>query len=163
MSKGIAVIAIIGLILGASGLTIGIISWIPTTNEQTTWYSYSSYSVYSDPVYGWQDVPTLIITFNLKAGESVYFSYVGEAIAFPNPGGNSFIQANLKVDGVVTAFSMWVGTNSTTDYIQSPISLQVFTTTLSAGVHNVTIAIAGNYPSNCVNPHTLFVQKYPTH
>lgn len=162
MSKGIAVIAIIALILGASGFAMGIISLIPAAKEQTTWYKSNGSTYYSNPAFSWQDVPNLVINYSLKAGESVYFSYLGYAAAFP--GSDSYIQVNFKFDGVESSITaMCIRTNSTSNYVIGPISLQWFETGLSSGAHNVTVCMTGSDPHNYIGDHTLFVEIFPAH
>jgi hypothetical protein len=159
MSKGTA-LGIIALILGASGLMIGVFTLLETS-EQTAWYSSSTTSIYSNPPYIWQSIPNLTITFDLNANEKVYFSYLGSATAHAI-GSSSFIQVNIVIDGILfTNTSMSVATNSTSDFIVAPISLQYFTDTLSAGRHNVTIEVVGSYAGNYIGSHSLFVQKFP--
>jgi len=45
-------------------------------------------------------------------------------------------------------------------YLRLPASLQYFNSSLSPGVHNITIVLYGNYNINAVSESTLFVQTY---
>ena len=45
-------------------------------------------------------------------------------------------------------------------YLRLPASLQYFNSSLSPGVHNITIVLYGNYNINGVRDSTLFVQTY---
>jgi hypothetical protein len=157
MSKAVAALAIIGFLLATTGLIIAVIPWL-SPSGQTMWYDIDDTTVSSNPVYNWIPVSGLTITFDLKANETIYCSYIGIAVAYPK----TYIQVQFKIDGVLDLNSYaWLSANGTT--VESSISVQYFRDDLSAGIYNVSVVVFGSYFGNTVRAHTLFLQKFPSY
>lgn len=164
--KGLSIIA---LLIGISGLGLGIYTFIfPPTQVQTvdtnfgvqnTWYKYYSTDVYASPVATFINVNPLLINFTVNEGESVQFLYMGIVAVFG--AGLSLIQVNFVLDGVRLNFpSDPHAIYASQDVDQyGTISLQTVKT-ISAGFHNITISIWGTNSSNGIGASTLLVQTF---
>lgn len=171
--SGLAILALI-VGIGAIGLggynfyvqTTQTVEEITQTVEEigNTWYKSepdlftcsiaNTYTTFSD----------LTIQFNISSGESAYFSYNGWIFMRLNSPdtGLIYLRVYFSLDGQrlesphIRAQDYYDGST----YIMLPASLQYFNSSLSPGVHNITIVLYGNFHINGVRESTLFVQTY---
>lgn len=165
MSKAIAVIAIIALIIGSCALIFGVTIWMTPSKptEKTITYCSNSLIIYTNPPNTWKIIPDFNTTINLEAGDVVYFSFQTQAQVYAAAAGESRIQVNLMLDDVLVAEPYAeLAANSTTDAIRSSIGFQAFKTGLAPGPHNVTIAYIGNNAANFIHLSTFFIQWFPS-
>jgi hypothetical protein len=168
MSKGIAVIAIIALIIGAFALTFGISTWITmagTQGTEKTSVDYRSFdaTIFCSPASTWQVIPwSSNITVTLETDEVIYFSFQAQAVVRGRAGGDSWIQVNLMLDGLLAPIAYGIfSTNSSSDVVKGLIGFQVLRTDLDPGTHTVAIAYMGNVATNYLQISTFFVQWFP--
>lgn len=167
MSKVIAVVAIIALIVAAFALTFGITIFMSSNKpiEKTVYYHDYSDAVFSNPIWTWLIIGNLNTTFEVDPGETVYLSYQGQAAIFGNAtAGDSMIQVNLVLDGVIDFFNYNLFASNTTDeFVRGLIGFQIFLPSLPPGPHSVTIAYIGNTVTNRILLSTLFIQVFPAY
>ncbi len=171
----IALLGIMGLILGAVGLGLGASALTELARFETQldnisedthghngWYKRLDSAVYTNPNFTLIPITGLLITFELESNETVYFSYVAHATLVPDLT-ISFIGINFRIDGVhlFNPYNSFGISNVSADGVYSTIALQLYKDDLSAGFHNVTVEILGSHAGNNVNLNTLYVQKYP--
>ncbi|MDD1777438.1 MAG: hypothetical protein LUQ65_04655 [Candidatus Helarchaeota archaeon] len=167
MSKVIAVVAIIALIIGAFALTFGITTFMAmsgTQGTEKTNVTYRNYyaTLFCSPPVTLQLIPWTNVTFTLETDEVIYFSFQAQAGVYGRVGSDSWIQVNLILDGVLDTFAYSLfSTNSTTDLVKGSIGFQVLRTDLDPGFHNVTIAYRGNVDTNYLAASTFFIQWFP--
>lgn len=168
MGRSVAILGIIGIILGASGLGLGGYMWISLTrvenqvnsiSGQTTWYKYNESNFASDPAYTYLPFFGLTIEFELGFNESVYFNFM--ALAHLEPAAMwSQMYALFRVDGITdTSHYALVGlyNGQTASLI---ITLQHKRFDLSLGEHNITVVIYGTSTGNYIYRSSLFVQRF---
>lgn len=152
MAKSGALLGIIGILLGAGGLTFGVLSWfsvgqVPVKN---TWYDHIDYSSLSS---SGANLNGLSISMTLNAGEMLYVSFSGE----------------LKCEGMLDVFYIQIDGISTTGYDKKtrdgfagyeyfPLSIQYFNATVAAGAHTITVWADTDDSGSGVYDCALFVQ-----
>ena len=164
--KGLAVLA---LIIGISGLGLGLYSYIliqtPTTEitrsgVHRTWYTYDQTTYYTNPASFAITMVDLLINFTVETNEYAYVNYVGEACA--QNGSLSYLHVWFEVDGVILGGSddpdFYFLT--TGDRIVGSVSLQHSLDNLTLGIHNITIRALGSDPTNYLQKQSLLVQTY---
>ena len=169
-------LAILALLVGIVAIGIGgynfYVQTTQTVEEPTqtveeignTWYK-------SEPDYfrcsianTYKTFSDLTVQFNISSGESAYFSYNGWIFMRLNSPtqGLIYLRVYFSLDGQrlesphIRAQDYYDGST----YIHLPASLQHFNSSLSPGVHNITIVLYGNFEFNGVRESTLFVQTY---
>jgi hypothetical protein len=111
-SRLIALLGVIGLIIGAVGLGLGASALTELarmrtqldaiskdTHEHNGWYKRHDSAVYTNPNFTNIPITELTITFELESNEAVYFSYMAGVTLVPESG-LSFIAINFRVDGI---------------------------------------------------------------
>jgi len=172
-SKGIAILA---LLLGASGLGLGIFIFFnfgsltnlttTTTTEgptvQNIWYAESliPQTPTEHPTYTTLTNMHLLITVN--TGESVYISFNAKC-TIDNSGSYEYIESFIYQDGVmIPAPYAYVGeiNSEAQDYLRM-VSLQYSISGLAAGAYNFSIrATTGDNTWNRIDDTVLFIQTY---
>ncbi len=169
VQKGGSVLAILALIVGIVAIGIGGYNiYVQTTQTideiGNTWYKSEPNLFTCSPAYAYKTFSDLTIQFNISSGESAYFSYNGwifMRLTSPTTGITA-LAVYFSLDGRrlesphIEAQDYYDGVT----YLKFPASLQYFNSSLSPGVHNITIVIYGNYNINGVRDSTLFVQTY---
>jgi len=169
-------LAILALIVGIGAIGLGgynfYVQTTQTVEEPTqtveeignTWYKSEPDFFNCMPAYTYKTFSDLTIQFNISSGESAYFSYNGwifMRLTSPDTG-LTYLRVYFSLDGRrlesphIRAQDYYDGIN----YLMLPASLQYFNSSLSPGVHNITIVLYGNYNINAVSDSTLFVQTY---
>lgn len=175
-TKGGSVLGALALIIaiGALGFelyNLYLISPSEVENEiGGTWYNSEPDLFKASPEDTYVTFSDLTIQFNINTGELVYISYNGWiflTVSMPYDGLTS-LKVYFSLDGVqlesphIEAQDYHDGIND----IHVPASLQYFNSTLSPGLHNVTIVLYGSAIEsilteyNGVRESTLFVQTY---
>jgi hypothetical protein len=157
MGKGGAVLGIIGILIGASGLGFGLLSWIQLEQlsvdpgySSRTWYDYVDYDGIGSSGEG---IAGLYISFNLTSGEYIYVSFT----------------CIFQCDGYTAELRILIDDNPTSGYTRETrdsvggwdwfsMSIQHVNDTLSVGTHTIAVWAKGSDPSNNVQNCVLFVQ-----
>jgi len=176
ISKAGTVLAIMGLIIGASGVGIGLVSMYQTSqlkgdyddfiidyNEPKIWYKEYEYAMAHWTLDDYNTFEQLAINFTVEANETMYFCYTGEAMIFRLPRDFSQLSIYFNIDGnhLVTPKVTIGAWDAYSDIIYQSITLQFSTTVLSIGAHNITIDLTSTYNSNLIKQNTLIVMAIP--
>ena len=159
----LAALAVIGLIIGATGLGLGVIGmFIPQLPEESgvvaTYYKHQSSGNFTNPTTTYIDLTTYTIQFEIKSGEAVYYSFSarGTLVAGGNPG---YLYVFLVIDGSrLNDPSNFMEGNATLIQIRGALSLQHYDDNIAPGVHTVWIQIWGSPSGNYMDQGTLLVQ-----
>jgi len=167
MKKGGVILGLIGILIGAGGLTIGFIGWSSTITMQTeldmnnAYYTKNNGPYAITPAFIELEIPNLNVTFELSSSASVYLLFTCHA-SITAASGYSTVFFYFGIDGVhLGSPANRVGNyqgNSTNDYFS--VSLQHVIENMPAGSHNVSIRVLTDKIGNMLNYMTLFVQTF---
>ncbi len=156
----LSIIGLTGLILGATGLGFGIFNSIQGTAPPTILSTYNFDGVKTDPIDTLKIIPECNLTFGVTGGDTVYLTYSGIATVWPN-GAISSIHIWFFLDGIIYSQGYaYLGSNATNYFTSVSITLNTVIQYASAGFHNVTVEIEGNFINNTISHHFLCVQVY---
>lgn len=159
--KGLAIFA---LIIGISGLGLGVISLTfpqgQNSGIQKTWFIYDSGVHFTNPTYTDIPINAITINFTVKSGESVYglFNTHATLVDF----GLATIIFKFVLDGYVISSPVSPETMFSSDNqeVSGSVTLQMATDTILPGFHTATISIQGNFLNNAIDESTLLIQTY---
>ncbi len=164
MEKSSGIIAIIALIigLGAGGFII-YDTYIATPPTENQWYDPSTTVYYMQASNAWGYISSISIDFDVKSGQNVYFSFIVEINFDDSSNPTSDVEIRFEVDGI-----MW---SQPRIYVQRynivsahglrmSASLQHYNTTMTLGIHTVTLVYRGSSTADSVRSGTLFVQTF---
>ena len=164
MGKGGTVLGLIGILIGASGLSFGVIAWsiINTeTNLNNSWYEQDDGPYTITPPFTVVEIPNFNVTFELSGPASVYLSFTCQATTIATSGySTAFFY--FGIDGVLlNSPSKRVGTflGGSTNDIYS-VSLQHLIEDMAAGSHIITIRVSTDYTGNFLTYMTLYVHTF---
>jgi hypothetical protein len=164
MGKGAIVLGLIGLLIGAGGLTFGIIAWSTINTEMNinnSWYDENNGPFSITPPFTVLEIPNLNVTFDLNRPASVYLSFTCHAL-ITAASGYSTAFFYFAIDGVLlTSPSNRVGTfqgGSTNDYYS--VTLQHLIEVMAAGSHNITVRVSTDNTGNVLTYMTLYVHTF---
>jgi len=163
MAKGKA-LAIFALIIGISGLGLGIYSLVfpqqQNSGIQKTWFVYDSGVHFTNPSYTDIHINAITINFTVKSGESVYGLFNTYATLVDI--GTAAILFNFVLDGfvIMSPVSPEVIFSSDHKAMSGSVSLQMATDTILPGLHSITINLQGNFVNNAIEESTLLIQTY---
>jgi len=167
MGKGGAILGLIGILIGAGGLTMGFIAWSSMITMQTelninnALYSKNDGPYTVTPAFTVLEIPNLNITFELSSIASVYLSFTCYA-EITTSSGTSSVFFFFSVDGVdlpspVNRVGNFQG-GSTEDYFS--VNLQHLIVNMAAGSHNVSIQVSSESIANVLTYMTLYIQTF---
>jgi len=159
----VSALAILALIIGIGGIAVGGYSLFSVVTDSGVHRSYYATRelIYTSPSEdSWFNIPDISISFQVDAGESVYFSFTCYARLEPVSSVTT-MHFRLKIDGYSIASSLTtVGpTSGTALNTYFSVAFQQVNTTLSAGIHIVVVETereCDGFIDNCL----LFVQTY---
>ena len=134
MAKGRgAILGIIAILLGATGLGFGLVSWLSLgqVSVQNSWYDTKALdSVSQTGAY----INDLSITMNLGSGETVYvlFTCTVECSGY-------WAEFYIYIDGIRTNGHTRVSRDSVAGYLDFSAAIQHINNTLSAGAHTINV------------------------
>lgn len=134
MAKGRgAILGIIAILLGASGLGFGLVSWLNLgqVSVRQSWYDTKDVdSVSETGAY----IDDLSITMNLGSGETVYVLFTCTVEC-------SGLWANfyIYIDDIRTNGHTRVSRDDVAGYLYFSVAIQHINNTLSAGAHTITV------------------------
>ena len=134
MAKGRgAILGIIAILLGASGLGFGLVSWLSLgqVSVHNSWYDTKALdSVSQTGAY----INDLSITMNLGSGETVYvlFTCTVECSGY-------WAEFYIYIDGIRTNGHTRISRDSVPGHLDYSAAIQHINNTLSAGAHTITV------------------------
>jgi hypothetical protein len=159
MGKGGVALGILALLIGAGGLTLGVITFF---DQQKTdfWYDYKE-AIYTPPDLVYVTVPDLYVIVELNSPSTLHILFTTSTRILPDLVGFADMIFYFWVDGVrlldpFTRAGPFEG-NATYQYI--PVALQ-HSQTFSAGIHNISIVVISETAGNLMRSSSITVNRY---
>ena len=159
MGKGGIVLGIFALILGASGLAFGLITWIDQ-GKTDFWYDYKE-DIYTPPYLEYVTIPDLYVIVKLDTSSTVHLLFTTSTRILPDPIGFADMFFYFWIDGVrlLNPFTRAGPYQGDATYQYYPVALQ-HSQILSAGSHNITIVVISEKAGNFMRSSGLAVTRY---
>ncbi|MFX1485270.1 MAG: hypothetical protein ACFFCP_19005 [Promethearchaeota archaeon] len=179
MSRAGVALAIIGIIIGASGIWFGYTAWsnqaeiqarltsvedqVNSQSPQGFWYS-SNEDIFTPTDLVYEVVPNMNISLEIGAPVSLYLSFSSSARVLPNPASFADILFYFVIDGVRLASPFTrVGPYEGQDtYDYHSVSLTHVIDEASPGVHDFAIVIFSETAGNFIRSSTFVILSFPT-
>ena len=171
MGKGGAILGLIGILIGAGGLTLGYIAWSSMTTMQTQLDSFENpiNALYTKndgpypvtPEHTVLEIPNLNITFELSVISSVYLSFSCEAEITTDPSYSRLFFFFCVDDLDLSSNSISVGNfncGSTKDHFS--VSMQHLIENMATGSHRVSVNVSSDGIANVITAMTLYIQTF---
>jgi hypothetical protein len=161
MGKGGIILGLIGLLLGAGGLGLGVVNFMYTP---TLYYIYRDTDYTPDPATVYIPIPELSIPIEIRGQVSLHLLFtcsarcLGDAVSF------SDLFFYFMINDVRQTEMPWArtgGYESNTNYEYSTVSLQHFFTLTTPGVYNITVVVLTERLGNFIREASLWIQSYP--
>jgi hypothetical protein len=161
MGKGGTILGIIGLLIGAGGLGMGLINWT-AQSQVRIWNDYEP-NYFTAPDLSFETIPNLYVIVDLSSPVQLYVTFSASTKILPSPGNFADILFYFMVDGTrllnpYTRVGPYDGT-STYEYLS--VCLQYFNALFPAGRHNISIAYFSETGGNVIRECLLTAQSYP--
>ena len=159
MGNGGVILGLIALLLSASGLTFGLITWIDQ-GKTDFWYDYKE-ATYTPPALDYYIVPDLYLIIELNAPATVHMIFTTSTRVLPNPAGIVDMKFYFWIDGerLFDPFTRAGPYQGDATYQYYPVTLQ-HSLTLSAGIHNISIVVFSEEASNFMRHSGLAITRY---
>ena len=179
MSRAGVALAIIGIIIGASGFWFGYTAWssqaeiqarltnaedqLNSQSSQGFWYS-SSEAIFVPTESVYEPVPNMNITLELDTPVSLYLSFTSSARILNDSLSFSdilfyFVIYGIRLTSPFTRVGLFEG-QATYDYYS--VSLTHVIDVASPGVHDFAIAIISEHGGNFIRESTFTIISFPT-
>jgi hypothetical protein len=164
MSRAGVALAIIGIIIGASGLWFGYTAWSNQTNSQSPqgfWHS-SNEAIFTPTALAYEVVPDMNISLEIGTPVSLYLSFSSSARVLPDPASFADILFYFAMDGVRLASPFTrVGPYQGQDtYDYHSVSLTYVIDGASPGVHDFAIVVFSETAGNFIRESTFVIISY---
>jgi hypothetical protein len=110
----------------------------------------------------WSVMPAITINFTVNPGEKVYFSYSGIA-NLDDSSGDTYIELRFTIDGIRMNnpyIRVWRYNTGTPGGWYIPVNSQYYNTTISLGMHSVTMSYKGDHTIDNLWKQSLFVEVF---
>ena len=161
MGKGGIILGLIGLLLGAGGLGIGVFNYM---NQPTVYYSYRDTDYTPNPALVYIPIPTLEIVFEIGSPVSLHVLFTCSARCFNDSVSFSDLFFYFMINDVRQTDMPWArtgGYESNTNYEYSTVSLQHYFTLITPGPYNITVVVLSERLGNHIREASLWIQSYP--
>jgi len=161
MGKGGVILGLIGLLLGASGLGLGVINFM---NQPTNYYSYHDTEFTPNPAMVYIPIPNLALVFESGGPVSLHLLFTCSARCLGDVASYSDLWFYFMINDVQQTEMPWArtgGLESNTNYEYSTVSLQHFFTLTTPGVYNITVVVLTERVGNFIRQASLWIQSYP--
>jgi len=166
----------VGVIFGTIALIISLIvaglfifdkftvsSPVPPPPEENQWYDTNNIAFFMAPGEAWGSLVGINIDFEVGAGQKVYFLFITDIIFDNSSIPNSYVEIHFEVDGI-----RW---NKPTIYVKrfavaSPggirlsASVQHYNSTMTEGLHYISLMFRGSNVNDAIWDSSLFVQTF---
>ena len=177
MSRAGVTLAIIGIIIGASGIWFGYTAWsnqaeiqarltnvedqVSSQSPQGFWYS-SNETIFTPTALDYEVVPNMNISMEIGAPVSLYLSFTSSARVLPDPASFADILFYFAMDGVrLTSPFTRVGPYQGQDtYDYHSVSLTYVIDEASPGVHNFAIVVFSETAGNFIRESTFVIISF---
>jgi len=166
MGKGGIILGLIGLLLGAGGLGLGVINFMnqPSIYHPTIFYSYRDTDFYPNPASVYLPIPNISLVFEIGDPVSLHLLFtcsarcLGDSISF------SDMFFYFMINGVRQLDMPWARTGSfesNTNYEYTTVTLQHYFTVTTPGIYNITVVVLTERLSNFIRESSFWIQAYP--
>ncbi|UCD01870.1 MAG: hypothetical protein JSV23_02290 [Promethearchaeota archaeon] len=162
MGKGGAILGILGLILGAGGLGLGIVNWVNQPYE-LHWYSYRDLEFTPSPATVYIPIQNMSIVFQLGTPMSLHLLFICSARCLGDLGSFSDLFFYFMINDVRQIDMPWarVGSfESNTNYEYYSVSLQHYIDLVPPGVYNFTVAVMTERVGNFIRESSFWIHAY---
>ena len=164
MSRAGVALAIIGIILGASGLWFGYTAWSNQENSQSPqgfWHS-SNEDIFTPTALAYEVVPGMNISLEIGTPVSLYLSFSSSARVLPDPASFADILFYFAMDGVRLASPFTrVGPYQGQDtYDYHSVSLTYVIDEVSPGIHDFAIIVFSETAGNLIRESTFVIISF---
>ena len=170
MGKGGIILGLIGFLLGASGLGLGVINFMnqPTidysVNGPTIYYSYRDTDYMPDPEGVYISIPNISLVFEIGGPVSLHLLFTCSARCFNDSASFSDLFFYFMINDVRQTDMPWArtgGYESNTNYEYSTVSLQHYFTLTTPGEYNITVVVLSESIPNHIREASLWIRVYP--
>jgi len=161
MGKGGVILGLIGLLLGASGLGLGVINFM---NQPTIYYSYRDTDYMPSPEGVYIPIPTLGLVFEIGGPVSLHLLFTCSARCYGDTVSYSDLFFYFMINDVQQTDMPWArtgGYESNTNYEYSTVSLQHYFTLTTPGIYNITVVVLSESIPNFIREASLWIRVYP--
>lgn len=161
MGKGGIILGLIGLLLGASGLGLGVINFM---NQPIIYYSYRDTDYTPSPALVYIPIPTLSIVFEISGPVSLHLLFTSSARCYGDSVSFSDLFFKFMINDVIQEDMPWArtgGYESNTNYEYSTVSLQHYFTLTTPGTYNITVVVLSENLPNHIREASLWIRSYP--
>jgi len=167
MGKGTAVLGVLALLIGASGLAFGLFAWSGANNAnnqinlENAWYSNGNMVIGITEISTYKTVPNLLIAINLPTNVSLYISFTCRATILINSGWAS-VAFYFAIDGtrLFHPFTMVGSYQGGASYEAYSVSLQHCIENLTPGAHNITVLYITESLGHSISEFRLFAASF---
>jgi hypothetical protein len=159
MGRGGVIVGVVALILGASGLGFGLITWIDQ-GKTDFWYDYKELEYYP-PFAEFVTVPELYVIVELNAPATVHIIFSTSTRILPDPVSFADIFFYFWIDDerLLNPYTRAGPYEGDATYQYYPVILQ-HSLTLSAGTHNISIVVFSETSGNLIRQSSIAVIRY---
>jgi len=159
MGKGGLVLGVIALILGASGLGFGLITWM-NQGKTDFWYDYKE-ATFTPPDLVYVTVPDLYVIIELDANATIHMLFTTSTRILPDPVSFADMIFYFWIDGerLFDPFTRAGPYQGDATYQYYPVALQ-HAQILAAGIHNISVVVISETPGNFMRHSALAVTRY---
>jgi len=159
MGKGGVIIGILGLLIAAGGLTLGLITFIDQ-GKTDFWYDYKE-ATYTPPDMEYVTVPDLYVIVELDAPSILHILFTTSVKILPDPVSFADMLFYFWIDGVrlFDPFTRAGPYQGDATYQYYSVALQ-HSQVLNAGIHNISISVISETPGNLMRSSCLAVNRY---
>jgi hypothetical protein len=159
MGKGGIIIGILGLLIGAGGLSLGLLTFIEQ-GKQDFWYDYKE-AIYTPTAFDYYTVPDLYVIVELDAPATIRILFTTSTKILPDPITFADMIFYFWIDGsrLFDPFTRAGPYQGDATYQYYPVTLQ-HSQILTAGVHNISIVVFSETPGNLMRSSCLSVNRY---
>ena len=166
MGKGGKVLGLIGLLLGAAGLGLGLINFMnqPVVYHPTIFYSYSDTEFYPSPVSEYVPITNISLVFEIGDPVSIHLLFTCSARCFGDVASFSDMFFYFMINDVQQTDMPWArtgGQESTSTSEYTTVALQHYFTVNIPGVYNITVVVLTERVGNFIRQSSLWIQTYP--
>jgi hypothetical protein len=161
MGKGGIILGLLGLLLGAGGLGLGVINFM---NQPTVFYSYHDTEFYPSPALVYIPIPNLALVFEIGGPVSLHLLFTCSARCYGDAVSFSDLFFYFMINGVQQTNMPWArtgGYQSNTDSEYTTVALQHYFTVTTPGIYNITVIVLTERAGNFIRESTLWIQSYP--
>jgi len=166
MGKGGAILGLLGLLLGAGGLGLGVINFMNQLiiYHPRVFYSYHDAEFYPSPVLTYEPITNLSIVFDIGDPVSLHLLFTCSTRFFGDITTYSDMFFYFMINDVRQTNMPWArtgGHESSSDSDYTTVALQYYFTVNAPGTYNITVVALTEKAGNFIREFSFWIQAYP--